>query len=392
MRASRSLLRRLVILCGLSCALAIPAAHAADETGSFVVRLGADTTSVERYTRSADQLVVEQVGRAPRTLARRFTYRFTKGELSSLSLVVTQPGSEVPTQTIEATFGDSLRAKIANAGANTPQDLRTALPAGTLVIFTSSPWALYERASQPLWKSKADTLGGPLYLFGAGAPDRYRFRKLGKDSLEITNTHGDHYRVHVDKQGRFTGSVAVAGTAKFAIERVASLDVPALGAAFLAREKAGAGVGILSPRDSVKVVAGGASLYVDYSRPAKRDRVVYGGIVPYGEVWRTGANAATQFRTDKALLLGGQTLPAGFYTLWTMPTANGWKLIVNSQTGQWGTAHDASKDLFAVDMQLSALPEVVERFTISIAPADNGGTLQLDWDRTRAAIAFTVQP
>lgn len=367
-------------------------AQAAPESGAFVVRLGHDTTSVERYTRTADQLQVEQVGRAPRTLSRRFTYTFEKGQLTKLSLIVAPPGSDTPTQTIEATFGDSLRAKIANAGANTPQDLRLGLPAGTLVVFTSSPWTQYERASAPLWKSKADTLGMPLYLFGSAVPERIRFRKLGKDSLEITNTHGDHYRVHVDKQGRFTGSVAVSGTAKFAIERVATLDLAALGAGFLAREKSGAGVGPLSPRDSVKVVAGGASLYVDYSRPAKRDRVVYGGIVPYGEVWRTGANAATQFRTDKALTIGGQTLPAGSYTLWTLPTAAGWKLIVNSQTGQWGTVHDASRDVLTVDMQLSALPEVVERFTIGIVPSDAGGTLNLDWDRTRASIAFTVEP
>lgn len=367
-------------------------AKAKPETGAFVVRLGHDTTSVERYTRDGDVTTVEQVGRAPRTLARTFRYTFTSDVLTAISLAVMPPGSDTPTQTIEATFGDSLRARIQNAGANSPQDLRLMLPVGTLVVFTSSPWVQYERASAPLWKSKADTLGGPLYLFGSPAVERYRFRKLGKDSLEITNTHGDHYRMKVDRQGRFLGSVAVAGTGKFAIERLATLDVPALGAAFLAREKSGAGVGPLSPRDSVKVVVAGASLYVDYSRPAKRERVVYGGIVPYGEVWRTGANAATQFRTDRTLVIGGQTLPAGFYTLWTLPTASGWKLIVNSQTGQWGTAHDATKDLFAVDMQMSALPEIVERFTIGIVPSDAGGTLNLDWDRTRASIAFSVQP
>jgi hypothetical protein len=392
MHVIRNLIRGAALAAAACFAFASPGSAASAESGAFVVRLGHDTTSVERFTRTADQVQVEQVGRAPRTLTRRFTYTFEKGVLTKLALVVAPPGSETPTQTIEATFGDSLRARIANAGANTPQDLRLGLPAGTLVVFTSSPWVQYERASAPLWKSKSDTLGMPLYLFGAAGPERVRFRKLGKDSLEITNTHGDHYRMHVDKQGRFTGSVAVSGTAKFAIERVATLDVVALAAGFLAREKSGAGVGPLSPRDSVKVVAGGAALHVDYSRPAKRDRVVYGGIVPYGEVWRTGANAATQFRTDKALLIAGQTLPAGIYTLWTLPTATGWKLIVNSQTGQWGTAHDASKDLFTVDMQVSALPEVVERFTISIAPTDNGGLLQLDWDRTRAAIAFTVQP
>jgi len=113
--------------------------------------------------------------------------------------------------------------------------------------------------------------------------------------------------------------------------------------------------------------------------------------VPYGEVWRTGANAATQFRTDKALDFGGTVVPAGFYTLWTLPTAGGWKLIVNSETGQWGTAHKPEKDLYTLDMKMSSLPQVVERFTISVEPSATGGVIDLDWDTTRASIAFTVK-
>jgi hypothetical protein len=120
--------------------------------------------------------------------------------------------------------------------------------------------------------------------------------------------------------------------------------------------------------------------------------VVFGNVVPFGEVWRTGANAATQFRTDKALDFGGTVVPAGFYTLWTIPSPNGWKLVVNSETGQWGTAHKAEKDLMSIDMKTSTLPQVVERFTISIEPGAQGGVLDMDWDTTRASAAFTVKP
>jgi hypothetical protein len=119
---------------------------------------------------------------------------------------------------------------------------------------------------------------------------------------------------------------------------------------------------------------------------------VFGTVVPFGEVWRTGANAATQFRTSKALDFGGTVVPAGFYTLWTIPSPNGWKLVINSETGQWGTAHKAEKDLMSIDMKTSALPQVVERFTISIEPGAQGGVLDMDWDTTRASAAFTVKP
>ena len=387
------LLSRWFAFYAMSVLLALARPVHADESGGFVVKLGADTTSVETYVRSKDRLVVDQVGRAPRTLRRHFTYDFKDGAIAHISTVFTPPGAAAPTQTIEATFdADSVRGQIRN-GAAPPQDLRLALPRGALVIFSSSPWAQYEAVAMKLKQSKSDTLGGVLYFVGAPAPERYLLRKLGRDSVEISNTHADLYHAAVDKAGRIQGTLPIAGTQKFGITRVASLDVDAYANSFMAREQAGQGVGVLSPRDTVRVAsAGGAAITLDYGRPAKRGRVVFGGVVPYGEVWRTGANAATQIRTDKALSFGGTVVPAGFYTLWTLPMASGWKLIVNSETGQWGTAHKADKDLYTIDMKLSTLPQVVERFTISIDANDQGGLLNLDWDTTRASAAFTVQP
>src|SRR5262249_29149215 len=195
--------------------------------------------------------------------------------------------------------------------------------------------------------------------------ERYLLTKVGKDSVRLANTRGDVYVFKVDKKGMILGSRPVAGTQKFALSRVDKLDLDAVTASYAAREQAGRGGGVLSPRASVKVVAAGASLWIDYGRPAKRGRAVYGGIVPYGEVWRTGANAATQFRTDKPLDFNGTVVPAGFYTLWTLPTAQGWELIVNSETGQWGGEHKAGRDVFKIEMKVTALTQVVERFTDS---------------------------
>jgi hypothetical protein len=230
-----------------------------------------------------------------------------------------------------------------------------------------------------------------MYLFGASSMNTLMLRKLGKDSVDVFNDHLDHYHARIDKAGRVLGVLPIAGTAKFAAERVEKLDVDAYASAFMVREQVGAGLGALSPRDSVKVVAGGAALWIDYGRPSKRGRVVFGGVVPYGEVWRTGANAATQFRTDQALDFGGTVVPAGFYTLWTLPGATGWKLIVNGETGQWGTAHKAEKDLYTIDMKMSTLTQPVERFTIGVDAAEQGGTIHLDWDTTRASATFTVR-
>lgn len=374
----------------LLAASAMPAA--ADESGGFIVTLGQDTVGAERYTRTKDRIEVYQVGRAPRVLRRHYVFDLKNGAMTHVALVVTPPGSDTPTQSLDARMdGDSLRGEV-KTGANPPVRSAIAMRAGTLMVGASSPWACYETLMPALQKSKSDTLGGPMYFLGAPNTDRYLLTKVGKDSVRVTNTHEDVYVAKIDKKGRVLGTRPVSGTQKFAVTRVDKLDLDALAASYAAREQAGAGVGMLSPRDSVKVTnAGGASITIDYGRPAKRGRVVYGGIVPYGEVWRTGANAATQFRTDKALDFGGTVVPAGFYTLWTLPTATGWKLIVNGETGQWGTAHKAEKDLYTLDMKLSTLPQVVERFTIGIEPSATGGVLNLDWDTTRASIAFTVK-
>jgi hypothetical protein len=244
-----------------------------------------------------------------------------------------------------------------------------------------------------LARSKGDSLRATMYFLGAANTDWLSLHKLGRDSVVIFNGHQDLFHVRVDKDGRVLGVLPISGTAKFAVQRVASLDVDDYAASFVALEKQGAGLGMLSPRDTVRVAnAGGATLWIDYGRPAKRGRAVFGGIVPYGDVWRTGANAATQFRTDKALDFGGTVVPAGFYTLWTLPTAGGWKLIVNSETGQWGTEHKADKDLYTIDLKLGTLSQPVERFTIGVEPSAQGGVLELDWDTTRASVAFTAQP
>ena len=373
-------------------ALALVAPAFADDSGNFVITLGQDTTAVEQYTRTASRLDVRQVGRAPRVLERHFTYDYVQGEISVFRMVVGPPGGTTPTQTIDGTFGpDSARIKI-QSGSSPVQNITVPFTPGMVVVASSSPWTSYEGLCMKLVKAKRDSLRTTMYLLGGTSTYWLSLHRLGRDSVSIFNEHLDQFHAQVDKDGRILGVLPIAGTAKFSARRVASLDYAAMAAAFSAREQAGTGLGVLSPRDSVVTTVAGASLWIDYGRPGKRGRVIFGDVVPYGEVWRTGANAATQFRTDKALAFGGTIVPAGFYTLWTVPSPSGWKLRINGETGQWGTAHKDEKDLFTIDMKVSALPQVVERFTIGIESTPQGGVLNLDWDTTRASVAFTVQP
>jgi hypothetical protein len=134
----------------------------------------------------------------------------------------------------------------------------------------------------------------------------------------------------------------------------------------------------------------GKAVTIKYSRPSMRGRKIYGELVPYGKVWRTGANAATSLITDTALDIGGTTVPAGNYTLYSVPGEKSWQLIVNKQTGQWGTKYDEGQDLARVPMKVSQLPAGLETFTISLDKTGaKSATLKLDWELTSASVNIT---
>jgi hypothetical protein len=374
--------------------LATVAPASAQDSGSFVVRLGTDTTSVERYTRTAARIEVEQVGRVPRVLQRRFTYDLApSGATTRATATVTAPGAAAgapPVQQIDANLvGDSVIVTIRQD--TTLRTVRVAAPAGTMIGSNASPWGLYEGQTMRLAAQKGDSLRVPLYQLGANSMSSLSVRRLGSDSM-VVQTLNDRYHARVDAAGRIQGVRFVSGTQGYSATRVASLDVPATAAAWSAREKAAGAMGALSTRDTTRASAGGAALWIDYGRPSKRGRVIFGELVPYGQLWRTGANAATQFRTDKNLRFGDVTVPAGFYSLFTIPGPNEWTLIVNGETGQTGTAHKPEKDLFRIPMKVSALQQPVERFTIAVAPSEGGGVLNMEWDSTRASAPFTVVP
>ncbi len=147
-----------------------------------------------------------------------------------------------------------------------------------------------------------------------------------------------------------------------------------------------------SPPGTAEVTLKGKKITIDYSRPFLKGRHVGQELAPYGKVWRTGANEATTLTTEIGLDIGGVKVPAGKYTLWTVPSEGTWKLIINKQTGQWGTNYDESQDLARVDMQKASLPQPVEQFTISFdKKSDTSANLNLDWEKTRAFIVIKAE-
>ncbi len=136
--------------------------------------------------------------------------------------------------------------------------------------------------------------------------------------------------------------------------------------------------------------ADGKTIHVDYSSPRMRGRKIFGGLVPYGEVWRAGANEATTFVIDADMNVAGKTVPAGSYTLFTLPKEDGWILIISKQTGEWGVPYPGEADDFArVPMKVSKLASPAENFTIAFDQDGASCMMRLEWESTRASVQIT---
>ena len=139
----------------------------------------------------------------------------------------------------------------------------------------------------------------------------------------------------------------------------------------------------------------GKTIKIDYSSPRAKGRKIFGeasekALVPYGQIWRTGANDATTFVTDTNLNVGGKAVPAGNYTIFTVPKADAWSLVISKKTGEWGTDYPGEmEDLVRVPMTVSKTSAPVENFTIAFDQAGSKCTLRIEWENTRASVEIT---
>ncbi len=151
----------------------------------------------------------------------------------------------------------------------------------------------------------------------------------------------------------------------------------------------------LSPEEEVSYSEGNLKLKVLYNRPSKRGRKIFGELVPYGKVWRTGANEATTFETNKSIIIEGETLAPGKYTLWTIPDSTVWTVIFNSQHGQWGINHkgeadrNPSLDVLSVPVHAVIQDRIFEQFTIVFEKVGEQTEMVLLWDNTVVAVPFS---
>jgi hypothetical protein len=401
-RPFQSLPLLLAALAVISCRPAEP-----EQRYGFITRLGNDTISVEGVTRRGNKVVVDGVDRFPRVSRRHTEIELGPGStIRHLVMDISTP-SEPANQRERRVTADVTPDSVHMVKTDDVGTLRYKFGTNGAVAMAHVPqmYSLYElyfdaafARAEALKRVAGDTVQLRQFYIDREF-DRFPLhhgvvRLLSGNRAEIQHDWlSGTGQATFDSAGRMLTYSGARTTYLVDVARLDSQpDTKPIADKWEAVETATGGVKQLSPRDTARSSIGAVSITIDYSRPHARGRVLLGNVIPYDKVWRTGANAATQFTTSAPVRLAGIQLSAGSYTLWTVPHQNGVDLIVNGQAGQWGTQYDRSRDVGKAPVQSDTLSTPVDQFTISVAASDaRHGTLTLEWGSFRWTAPIEVR-
>jgi hypothetical protein len=373
----------------------------------FVARLGRDTVSLESVTRSRNRIVSDEIDRFPRVRQRHTEITLNDdGSIRHLAMDIHTPSESADKRDrhVEADVTETSVhiSKKDNAGT-TKRTFDTG--GGIAMAHLPQMYSLYELYFSAALKHARTTkiaAGDPIQMRQFYIDREFDNFPLHRGVVRILPTGKVEIRhdwlsgageATLDSSYRLLSYSGERSTYKVDVARLSEPpDVKGIGKRFADLEAKNGAVKQLSVRDTSRATIGNATFLVDYSRPLARGRKLVGGILPYDQVWRTGANAATQFVTSAPITLGGIRMAAGTYTLWTVPRTNRVDLIVNKQFGQWGTGYDRTRDLGRAVLSTDSLSTPVEKFTISIRPIDaRRGTLVMEWGPFQWTAPIVVQ-
>jgi hypothetical protein len=364
------------------------------DSGAYVVRLGRDTLKIERFVKRDNVIRSESVRRGEGVEQQNVDMIFdSQGYLASAQVRTykwpVEPGAKPIAGSNVYVKGDSTVLELGLA-----PNARRVVYAGRGNIFNigANPFIFTQytaiAAHAPRTTGDSSVSQHMASILGVRP---LVIKRVSPDLVTAQSTIMGLMRMRLDSEGRVRELDGIGSSVNYQAERVGWINLDSAARALEAMNRSTGTIGALSPLDSITVAAGGANVKVNYSRPSKRGRVVFGGIVPWDRIWRTGANVATHFSTDRTLAFGTTVVPPGRYTLFTLPTQSGWTLIISRQTEQWGTEYDPAQDLVRIPMRTRTLTSPVEQLTIGIEPRSRGGVLRVQWDTTEAYADFAVR-
>jgi hypothetical protein len=373
----------------------------------FITLLGHDTISVESVTRQDNTVTSDEVDRFPRVQVRHTVINLNPdGGIQHLVMDIHTP-SEPANQRERKVIADVTSDSVHISKTDSTGTLNRAFATGGSIVVAHVPqmYSLYELYFAAALKHAAASklaAGTTVQMRQFYIDREFDHFPLGK--ARVTSLEGGKVEITHDWLSG-TGEATVDSgfnmlsysgdrtTYKVKVSRLTTPpDVKSTAERFEALEATTGTVKQLSVRDTLQGQIGNVMFTVDYARPLLRGRTLLGDVLPYDRVWRAGANAATQFTTSAPIKLAGMQVPAGIYTLWTVPHTDGVDLVVNKQSGQWGTEYNASRNLGIAKMTPGTSTAPVEAFTISIVPGDaHHGTLVLEWGSFKWTAPIEVQ-
>ncbi len=385
-RSLRSTLPLLALVLGTACADG--ATSGGDDSAAYLTLLGTDTLVVEWMEFDGNRVEASALIRGGRTTWSEYVFATDEAgaitEWESRTWEGGGPGDALLRHDrVEQTdSGTMMVTSVAGDEAFTTRVRPFDAEAGAVPFVDFLHWpfefAFRRDADAGTLGRDVETLGG---TFEVVENDDGTYRLIHPSRGPST--------VEISDDGRILALDGTGSTRAYDLRRmaVADLDRDAIGATFGDRP-----IGPLSGRGEVASTVAGVTFTGDYGTPQRRGRDIFGSLVAYGERWRTGANRATHLSFDGAIVIDGTTIPAGDYTLYSIPEADGGTLIINGQTGQTGTRYDPEMDVARVEMRREALDANVEVFEIDVVEneAGDGGRLELRWAETVYFVPFTV--
>lgn len=357
------------------------------DAGYLIYLLGNDTTMAGSYSLTGNDFDITAVSRPGVSVTKLKGTLNMKGEITSAEGYAYRPLPGKDSQVFikyklymrnDSTIIDQIRGN----------DVTTQRFAGAGL--TANGVGVAFRYVLPFWPHYAPKKIGDSLVSAhltLGTNKRLTVTRIAKDKLYAGSTVMGMVTLLLDKNGRLSSIDGIGSSWNVTGKVTGPIDLVALANRYAFEEQNGQGMKIINKLDSIATNVNGTNIKIVYSRPQVRNRTIFGSVVPWNRWWRTGANAATRITTDKPLVFDGKELPAGSYSIVTIPAQNGWTLVFNSRPNVWGTEYDAAFDVLRVPMQTSAA-EFTETMTISIEPVADGGSLNVIWENVKASAQF----
>ncbi len=367
-------------------------------TASFIGRMGADTVLVETYTMLNNHIYGNAFIRVPEDYIGEFSIHFyPDGSIREFNINAMSPfNSSIPFQAKSGVFeyrlnmnctGDTCTYYNSEKGESTETIFKHAAAQMDFVGGWVPLISLMEWNCRRLIKSGKQALPLKMINHHIGVYD-IGVHFLTKDTLIFGGPFLEYTKIKATQEGRIEAIDGMGTPWNYYVTKSAPIDIDRM-AQRMAKTK---GIGIPSPAETFKSTVQNSTVTVRYGRPLKRERKIFGGVVPYDSLWRTGANGPTTINLENNIRIGKTIIPKGQYSIYTIPKQNEWVLIFNTDLKTWPTDPNRKKDFTQVVIPVQKTDTITQQFTIEVQPIKKGGILKFNWDDTIALAEFEVIP